>query len=64
MKQLAEIKLQEGDEAGARIIYQISKAEESKRDWKIIQNILKPQHHTGLMSIEIPHLNDKKIRNR
>jgi hypothetical protein len=30
MKQLAEIKLREGDEPGAKIIHQISKAEESK----------------------------------
>jgi hypothetical protein len=59
MKQLAEIKSREGDKTGANIIQQISKAEESKRDWKIIQQVLKPQHHSGLTSIEIHHLNDK-----
>jgi hypothetical protein len=59
MKQLAEIKYREGDEEGAKVIHQISKAEKSKRDWKTIQTVLKPQYHSGLTSIEIPHLNDR-----
>jgi hypothetical protein len=52
MKQLAEIKQRQGDEAGAKIITQISKAEESKLDWQTIQKVLKPQYHSGLTSIE------------
>jgi hypothetical protein len=47
MKQLAEIRRREGNKTAVKVIQQ-----ENKRDWKIIQEALKPLHHSGINSIE------------
>jgi hypothetical protein len=57
MQQLAEIRMRDKDEAGAEAIRQISKAKANQRDCKTIKHLFKPQFHSGINSIEIPHLN-------
>jgi hypothetical protein len=61
MENLAEIRMRKGDEKGADAIRQISKAETNQRDWKTIKQLFKPQLHSGINSIKIPHLNKDNV---
>jgi hypothetical protein len=56
MKQLVEIRQREGNKTAAKAIQKRTKAEENKHDWKVIQEALKPMHHSGISYIEVPPL--------